>query len=127
MVSEVGTYLASQGQGTVGTDLFEGLLPPTPVTCTVLYERPGRPPVRASAKTIVAERPTLQIVVRSAVYETGYDRIKAARTLLNNFSGLMSGVRYLEIIQNQGIHTLGTDEARNFLFSLNLWVTKEPS
>lgn len=127
MISEVGTYLAANGLGTVGVDLFEGLNPPEPDTLTALFERPGRPPIRASANKIVAEQPSLLVVTRALDYETGYQRIKAVKDRLQNFVGTLSGTRYLEISANQGIHSVGQDERRRFHFSLNFNVRKEAS
>lgn len=132
MILEIGAYLASVSGfggslGTVSTDIFEGLVPDEPDNCIVLFERPGRPPVRASANTIVCERPGLAAVVRHSDYELGYTKAKAVKNKLQNFQGILSGTRYLEITANQGIHSVGTDELRRYLFSINFNVMKDPS
>lgn len=128
MISEVGAYLASLGLGlTVGTNLFEGMEPSEPDLAICLYQRPGREPIRTSANTLVVEQPGLQVLGRGNDYETLHSLMASIRTSLQNFSGTLSGVEYLQITAADAIHDLGTDELRRFRLSLNFRVMKRSS
>lgn len=127
MISEIGTLLEANGFGTVTVDLFEGSLPDAPQNCIALFERMGRTPVLAYANTVVAERPLLQVQVRDADYETAYTKLKNIRALLQNYSGTVSGTRYLTIQARGAIASTGVDENLGYVLQLSFNVMKEPS
>lgn len=126
VVSEIGSQLQSAGVGTVGTNLFEGLLPESPAEAVAVLEHTGLTPIRTSGRVAV-ERPSVEILVRHTDYESGYTKAKAVRTALQNFTGTILGVRYLEVTMAGSIYVLGTDELRRFLFALHFKIMKEPS
>ncbi len=94
MLSDIGTYLQSQGIGSLGADIFLGLMPDQPDNCIALFEYAGSPPDLHWN----GEYPGLQVRVRNKSYEAA--RIKIGE-IMKKLHGLheqmLSGTRYLLI------------------------------
>lgn len=120
-VSECGALLTSVG--TVGSTLFEGNMPDAPHNLVAIYERPGRAPVRAMAKTVICVQPHLDVRVRDLDYETGYAKARAIEVLLQNYSS--SAI--LQITAMGAIHGSGMDENGRWVFAQTFLVMKSPS
>lgn len=69
--------MAALGLGTVGTDLFQDILPDAPDTATAALTFPGAKPDMAMG-TIVRERVNLQIQCRSLTFSTAEANVEAA-------------------------------------------------
>jgi|GEM_PF-956819 len=105
LLDEVGAYLQAEGLGTLGTDLFLGMLPvdapngSPPGEVTALYETPGFP-AQYVHSTVGAdwEQPVLQIVVRGEPYDYAPARLQAERiwvALSQIRNQVLSGTFYL--------------------------------
>jgi hypothetical protein len=79
MLSDIGTYLQSQGIGTLGADLFLGLMPDQPDNCIALFEYAGSPPDLHWN----GEYPGLQVRVRGTSYEAARSKIGEIMTALH--------------------------------------------
>jgi len=66
LLDQVASYLAAQGIGTVGTNLFKGTMPDSPVKC-ISITASGGPRVKGDA----LHRPRIQISVRDISYPVG--------------------------------------------------------
>jgi len=62
LVDQLAAYLASQGEGTVGTDLFKLHRPSSPLSCVSLHATGGYPPDNYTER----ERPTVMLFARAA-------------------------------------------------------------
>ena len=62
LVDQLASWLQTQGEGTVGTNLFKLFRPNTPIDCTTLYMTGGYPPPDYTGR----EKPTIQVVARAA-------------------------------------------------------------
>ena len=71
MLTEIGAYLATQNIGTVGTDIFLGLMPDQPDNCIALFEYAGSPPDLHWE----GEYPRLQVRVRDKSYAAARAKI----------------------------------------------------
>ena len=71
MLREIGAYLATKGIGTVGTDIFLGLMPDQPDNCIALFEYAGSPPDLHWN----GEYPGLQVRVRNKSYAAARTKI----------------------------------------------------
>lgn len=133
MLQEVGTYLAANGIGAVGTVIYLGFLPTTPDACCALYHSGGQAPVRAMRSgpgQAPAVRPRLQVVCRDTEFE-----YQAADTLAKSIGDLLdglgdvtlSGVKYFWIgaVADRGL--MGRDDAGRVQIVQNFDVIKEPS
>ena len=71
MLKEIGTYLQSQGIGTLGANVFLGLMPDQPDNCIALFEYAGSPPDLHWN----GEYPGLQVRVRNKSYAAARTKI----------------------------------------------------
>ena len=83
MITEIGAYLATKSIGTVGTDIFLGLMPDQPDNCIALFEYAGGPPDLHWA----GEYPGLQVRVRNKGYA-------AARTKIGEVMDKLHGLQF---------------------------------
>ena len=90
MLREIGAYLATKNVGTVGTDIFLGLMPDQPDNCVSLFEYAGSPPDLHWA----GEYPGLQVRVRGTSYE-------AARSKIGDIVKKLHGL-YEQILSDEG-------------------------
>ena len=65
LINQLATYLASQGEGTVGTSIFKLHRPSSPLACVSLHATGGYPPDRYTAR----ERPTVMLFARATTPE----------------------------------------------------------
>ncbi len=121
LVDDVAAYLASQGFGTVGTDIFKGEYPESPNALIWLHHGGGEHPRRAWA----GERPTLQIVVRDLTFDDAY---VTAYELFNLLHGLTSqtlgGCSYYDFDAVSSPEQRGVDKNGRTEFVLNFRVLK---
>ena len=136
LLDEVGTYLAAQGIGTLGTNLFLGFAPDAPDQVTVLYEAGGQAPIRAmgqAAGSPVAQRPRLQVVCRDTQYEyaTARSKAKSVYAILDGLCSrgdiTMSGTRYMWLSAVSEPSLMGRDDAGRVLIVCNYDAIKDPS
>lgn len=118
IVNDIADYLEDEGLGTVGTDIFVGMQPNTPVDCITVFDTGGaKPPI-----DIPTKRPTFEVLVRASVFATGKNTLDTIRGLLHNKynATLVTGGNYFYSINalTEGGH-LGLDEAGNDEFSIN--------
>ena len=79
MLTEISAYLATQNVGTVGTDIFLGLMPDQPDNCVALFEYAGSPPDLHWN----GEYPGLQVRVRNTSYAAARTKIGEIMTALH--------------------------------------------
>ena len=122
MLKEIGTYLATQNVGTVGTDIFLGLMPDQPDNCIALFEYAGSPPDMHWD----GEYPGLQVRVRDKSYAEA--RIKIEETI-KKLHGLheqiLSSTRYLLIKARGSPEILKRDSSNRVELFVNFDVIKE--
>lgn len=128
VLDDLAAYLATQGCGTLATDLFVSQLPATPDLCTALFEYEGQASLRAMAAgpgAALAERPNVQVVVRGGTYAAARSRIEAAYMHLDGLSFTSSsGVRYMDCAALQPPFFLDRDETGRSRLAFNIAVVK---
>lgn len=133
LLDELGDYLSTNGVGTEGTDLFFGYLPEAQGArvMTALYETGGLGAAHgmaASPGQAKAERPRLQVVVRSTSYQAARLKAQDAWRLLDGLGDVtLNGVRYLGVYAVQSPFLMGRDEQNRPLVACNYDVTKSLS
>lgn len=122
VIEELANYLAGQGLGTVGVDVFWGEYPDSPVQCTALMEYPGRGgDYIQERKRVALEYPRVQVVARAANYATGRQLIENAYQILDNVvNTTVYGTRYLKVMPLQAPFLHDRDANRNVLFAFNV-------
>lgn len=125
---ECTTYLATQSIGTVGTNLFYGILPDTPDACVTLFEYGGMPnePNMGTGTTRLVF-PRIQAVARGIKDDYDGPRVKiqdvvTAFTLIANQN--LSGIKYLAILALSDPFFLRRDDNFRVEFVCNFQVTK---
>ena len=122
MLKEIGTYLQSQGIGTLGADLFLGLMPDQPDNCIALFEYAGSPPDLHWN----GEYPGLQVRVRNKSYAAGRAKIEEVVTELHGAHELtLNSTRYLLIKARGSPEVLKRDNNNRVELFVNFEIIKE--
>ncbi len=122
MLNEIGTYLQSQGIGTLGANLFLGLMPDQPDNCIALFEYAGSPPDLHWN----GEYPGLQVRVRNKSYAMARAKIEQIRDLLHGLHDKkLSGTRYLLIKARGNPEILKRDANNRVELFVNFEIIKE--
>ena len=122
MLREIGAYLATKGIGTVGTDIFLGLMPDQPDNCIALFEYAGSPPDLHWN----GEYPGLQVRVRNKSYAAARTKIGEAMTALHGLhEQTLSGTRYLLIKARGSPEVLKRDNNNRVELFVNFEIIKE--
>lgn len=128
-LDEIAVYLAASGHGTVGVDIFAGLLPDAPDGCIALFESPGRQPVLTLSGAVpIVENPDLQVRVRATTYSAARVTSRSVWTLLAAINDTtLSSVRYLTLLPVGSPSFLLRDQSRRTQFYANFSVVKGAS
>ena len=122
MLTEIGAYLATKSIGTVGTDIFLGLMPDQPDNCIALFEYAGSPPDLHWN----GEYPGLQVRVRNKSYVAARTKIEEAMTALHGLhEQTLSGTRYLLIKARGSPEVLKRDNNNRVELFVNFEIIKE--
>ncbi|MFB3882877.1 MAG: minor capsid protein [Armatimonadota bacterium] len=120
LIDQLAAYLATQGEGRVGVDLFKLHRPASPVACVSLHATGGYPPHKYTRQ----EYPTVQVVARAA---TPSGALAKAYHIVNLLHGRQQLDLGNDVFANtiQGMNSpvyLGEEEAGNgqHLASFNL-------
>ena len=130
VLEEVITFLAAEGLGTDGTDLFRARMPDAPDACGVVYETGGiAPDLGFGASTVRFESPALQVVFRGAAQDYDGPRAKAKTawaSLASVEAQALTGTTYNWIHPLQSPFPLGEpDEKQRLSIAFNVLVEKE--
>lgn len=122
MLREIGAYLATKSIGTVGTDIFLGLMPDQPDNCIALFEYAGSPPDLHWN----GEYPGLQVRVRNKSYAAARTKIGEAMTALHGLhEQTLSGTRYLLVKARGSPEVLKRDNSNRVELFVNFEIIKE--
>ena len=133
LLDEIAAFLAAEGIGTVGTDLFWAEMPATPDACGCVYASGGSSPDKALGSSGVRfEHPTIQVVFRGAPHDYSGPLAKAQAALdalvAVDVEQLLSGTKYNMITSLQPPFPMGgKDENKRWRIACNFMVEKEPS
>jgi len=113
ILDALGTYLASQGQGTLATDIFLARAPDTPDACVTLYESAGSGPDHTFGTGVYAiDHQRIRVVCRAARndYPAARSKAVAVRAILGAVRGTtLSGVVILTILATSEVYPLNRD------------------
>ena len=122
MLREIGAYLATKSIGTVGTDIFLGLMPDQPDNCIALFEYAGSPPDLHWN----GEYPGLQVRVRNKGYAAARTKIGEVMEKLHGLhEQTLSGTRYLLIKARGSPEVLKRDANNRVELFVNFEIIKE--
>ena len=122
MLSDIGNYLQAQGIGTLGTNIFLGLMPDQPDNCVALFEYAGSPPDLHWE----GEYPGLQVRVRNKGYAAARTKIGEVMEKLHGLhEKTLSGTRYLLIKARGSPEVLKRDANNRVELFVNFEIIKE--
>lgn len=132
ILSDIGDYLSSGGIGTVGSTsnwgIYLGKQPDAPDRCVTVYEYGGAASLHAMSSgpgRAVAERPRVQVVVRTNSYSTGRTKANDVFRLLDGLrERAINGVTYKWAAAIQPPFALGRDENDRQLIACNFEIIK---
>jgi hypothetical protein len=125
MLTDVHSYLSSNGQG---TNLYIGALPDSPDVVVGLFQYPGRPPAEVlEVSGIRRERPGLQVQVRSAPngYADAEARAYAIYDLLQVSNATLGSGFYQEVRPFGSPFPLGRDANRRVVIAANYLISRD--
>jgi hypothetical protein len=122
MLSDIGNYLQAQGIGTLGTNIFLGMIPDEPDNCIALFEYAGSPPDLHWN----GEYPGLQVRVRNKSYAAARTKIGEVMEKLHGLhEQTLSGTRYLLIKARGSPEVLKRDNNNRVELFVNFEIIKE--
>lgn len=128
LLDDLSDLLSSGG---ITTTIYKGFLAEQPDDAIALIETGGLPAVHAmnaSAGNAVEERPTVQIIRRSPVYNRARAEMQFIWRMLDGFGDRnINGTRYMWIASRQMPFTLPEDESRRTMFVCNFDIAKAVS
>lgn len=129
LLDELGTFLQTQGVGTLATDLFTGLLPDAPDAAVAIMEYGGASPVHTlGAGNAKFERPRVQVIVRALTYTAARTKIESVYKLLEALvNTTLSSVKYLRVEAVQNPFFLERDANNRVKLACNFQIHKELS
>jgi len=123
ILESVGDYLAAQGQGTLGTNLFLAVMPESPNACVAVYENSGGPPSMTMGTAPWAiDRPAIQVICRGnkSDYLSARDKAETIRNLLGAITDqTISGINIMRIESQGSVIPMGEDENQRPMVSIN--------
>jgi hypothetical protein len=125
MLPDIAAYLAGEGLGTLGTDLFMGSMPDPPNACVALYEYAGRPPgfVHDSPQPAI-RYPRLQVLVRDDDYAGAVSRARSVYTALCGLvNATLGATTYGRVAPLGEPFPLARDESERVVVACNYEVT----
>ena len=110
LIDQMATYLAGQGEGTVGTDIFKTKRPAAPVACVSLHATGGYPPPAYTRR----EFPTLMISARAATPDAAVRKAYSIYNRLHRQSNLDlgGGLHALSILAVASPAYVGEEQAQ---------------
>jgi hypothetical protein len=113
ILDALGTYLASQGQGTLATNIFLARAPDTPDACVTLYESAGSGPDHTFGAGVYAiDHQRIRVVCRAARndYPAARDKAVAVRAVLGAIRDTtLSNVKILTMLATSEVYPLSRD------------------
>lgn len=127
-LSQLATYLASQGEGSVGTTIRIGLMPNDQDNgISLIASGDLRSAAKVNTGSVAGEFPRIQIFVRNV---DGQAAIEQAESIVKKLNAVMeqdmSGVRWHGCAAHKPLF-LGVDELDRAQYSVNVDVLKQPN
>lgn len=130
ILDDIGSFISAQVNSlTLGTNLFEGLLPNKPDTAAAIYEYPGDPDEYLMGPNSLPafSHPRVQLVVRALDYEPGRVLIETVMRQLETITNeAINGTMYYRVERTSAPSLLHRDPIRRCFFVVNFAVTQEP-
>lgn len=116
LISDIATYLQTEGVGTLATDIFYSYMPADVNTGVCVLDTGGPTP----NPDVPLKNPTFQVFVRAADYDTGKTKLDAVREALHRVQNETIGSYYFYyILASSEGGAIGRNQAGKDEFSIN--------
>jgi hypothetical protein len=129
IADDVALLLESRALGVLTEDLFINWVPARPDDCIAVIERSGPTGTYAmgpSESLPKMEYLSVQVWVRSRLYDTGLARMWAIHRVLQNYAGDMGDHTYALVRERYAPSPMGLDESRRSTFVGNYVAMRHP-
>lgn len=120
LVEDIAQYLAAQGVGVVGVDIFLKRMPAAPISCVSIYDSGG-----SIERGDPLNRPTFQVLIRGAEHMVLLPKVRNVFSLLHNKWNVLAE-RYGRILAEALSGAYYLDEASNVIYPLNFYLVQPP-
>jgi Bacteriophage minor capsid protein len=125
MVDEIADYLAANGFGTVGTNIFTFHMPTTPDVCLSVHQFAMGPPIITMDRTVKSEQVGLQIQSRALTDQAAETNLYAVFAALAAIANVTIGsTRYQGITGKRSPEQLKIDQDNRVVFYCEFTVLK---
>jgi len=123
ILEAVGDYLQTQGEGTLGTNLFLAVMPETPDVCVAVYENAGsRPMFTMGSDPWSIDQPLIQVICRAGRgdYPIARNKAETIRATLGAIvDTTISSIPIMRMESQGSVVPLGEDDNQRPLISMN--------
>ncbi len=123
ILEAVGTFLQTNNKGTLGTNIFLGILPESPDVCIGVFEYEGLAPIFTMGTAgIEIDKPSVQVLFRATKddYLTARDAADSSRILLSAVANqTINGLKVLRIEPIGSVMPIGVDKNSRPILSTN--------
>lgn len=113
LLDVLGSYLQTQGIGTLGTSLMLGRLPDDPDVCVALFESQGLSPSHTMGSGVYGvDRPRIRVVARAARndYPAARTKVEQARAALGAMRDTtLSGIKIMTVLSTSEVYPVRFD------------------
>lgn len=118
ILDDFASILQTNGIGTVGTDIFKGLLPDQPDAAVAVFMYSGQPPELSAP----VDRPAFQVRVRDVDFLTGFNKTTAIQKALHGIcESDIGGTHFLLIAANGSPMGIGRDANDRWEWTQNFY------
>jgi len=119
--ADISDYLATQGHGTVGTNIFTGWMPDSPDVAISVMQTAGGPPM---VHPSTMEYPNVQVLVRHTSYDSGWTLINNIYDDLHGLANTTINTRVYSIQALAAPVKIAEDAKDRVMFSCNFRIYK---
>ena len=128
LLDDVADLISTGGHGTLGTDLFKGMLPSDPDEAVAVIHYGGLEPVRAmaaSAGQMLAEVERVQVLARAPRLDSALKKSRDIFYALDGLSRAVNGVQLRWVQALQSPFDLGPDAGGRAVVGCNYQVVRD--
>lgn len=119
-LEDIGTYLQSNGVGTVGSDIFYSVFDSTSKNCILLIKQTGQSTKTTLRKDSILKRPELGVRVKNEDDVTADELAESIENLLDiTYNKVIGSTRFKSIRAIAPHFFVSQDDNENFIYSIN--------
>jgi len=119
-IDDIGSYLQTQGIGTLGTDLFYENFDSSATNCIALIAQAGQSPKTTLRNTMTLKRPELGVRVRNQNDSDAHTKAESVYNLLNHtYNTTLGSTRFKSIKAIAEPFFVSQSKNNSYIYSIN--------